>query len=814
MKVREEDPDHKPVGDQSLDLSEDAEAEPPGAKEPARLFEYALQSAGEAIMITTASFEPPGPVIVFVNHAMIEMSGYESVELIGKSADILHGPHTDPLALELCRRSLAQTGTFFGEIISYRKDGAEFDREFRITPIRNEAGEVTHFVSIQRDVTGQRQVERELRKNEERYRAFVEQSSEGIYCCEFHEPISVTLSEDEQIDLFYKYSYIAESNDAFAQMYGLASAGEIKGKPVGELLTRSDPRNIEYLRAFVLSGYHLTDVESHELDHEGNSKYFLNNLIGIIEKEMVVRVWGTQRGITDRKLAEKELEDQKERLAVTLRSIAEGVIATDTNGKIVLLNNTAEKLTGWGHDEAIGRPLEDIFKIVQDESHQPCESIVERVLRTGNAVSLPSGTLLIDRNGREWMIADSGSPIKDRDGQIVGVVIVFSDVTRRQQIEEELMRARKLESLGLLAGGIAHNFNNLLAAILGNISLARIQTDPQQPVYRRIAEAEQACLRAKDLTQQLLTFSRGGAPVKKSVSLVDILKESASFAITGSNARCEFSIAEDLWQVEIDSGQISQVIHNLVLNAQQSMPDGGVINIDVENTTVGEDKKTSTLSEWSGRYVKLSIRDHGVGIPQENLSKIFDPYFTTKPSGSGLGLASAYSIIRNHDGYLAVESRAGDGTTIYTYIPASANVATLGQSEEMKPMSGKGRVLVMDDDDVIRYLVGEMLLHLGYESAPAAEGFEAIKMYKTAMDENRRFDVVIMDLTIAGGLGGRETINRLREIDPSIKAVVSSGYSNDPVMANFQEYGFSGVIAKPYKIAELSETLHKLLAKD
>lgn len=813
MKVRAENSDQPSVADQRLDLSEDKEAEPPGAEGLLRLFECALQSAGEAIMITTASLEPRGPRIIFVNRDMVEMTGYEIEELTGKSVDIFQGPNTDALVLELCRRSLAETGTFFGEVVSYRKDGTEFDREFRITPIRNEAGEITHFVSIQRDVTQQRRIEQELRKSEERYRAFVEQSSEGIYCCEFRKAIPVRQAEDEQIDLFYKYSYIAESNDAFAHMYGLAGAGEIKGKPVGELLTRSDPRNIEYLRAFVLSGYRLTDVESHEFDHEGHSKYFLNNLIGIIEKEMVVRVWGTQRDITDRKLAEKELEAEKERLAVTLRSIAEGVIATDTNGKVVLLNNTAERLTGWGHDEAIGRPLEDIFRIVRDESHQPCESIVERVLRTGNVVSLTNGTLLIDRNGREWMIADSGSPIKDRNGQIVGVVIVFSDVTRRQQIEEELMRARKLESLGLLAGGIAHNFNNLLAAILGNISLARIQTDAAQPVYQRIAEAEQACLRAKDLTQQLLTFSRGGAPVKKTVSLVEILKESASFAITGSNARCQFKMAEDLWQVEIDPGQISQVVHNLVLNAQQSMPEGGVIYISVENTTVGDNRPPAS-SEWVGRYVKISIRDHGIGIPQENLSKIFDPYFTTKTSGSGLGLASAYSIIRNHDGYLAVESRAGDGTTIYIYIPASASIGTSGRSEEMKPLTGKGRVLVMDDDDVIRYLVGEMLLHLGYEAEIAAEGFEAIKIYKRAMDENRRFDAVIMDLTIAGGLGGRETINRLREVDPSVKAIVSSGYSNDPVMANFEEYGFSGVIAKPYKIAELSKTLHNLLARD
>jgi len=774
-----------------------------------RLLESALQSVGEAIMITTAAPEWLGSRIIFANRALSTMTGYKIDELLGKHPDVFQGPNTDTATLELCRQSLDETGTFFGETISYRKDGTEFDREFHITPIRNEKGETTHFVTVQRDVTEQRKRERELRKSEERYRAFVEHSSEGIYCCEFRAPVSTSLSAEQQIDLFYEHSYIAESNDAFAQMYGLKSAAEIKGVPVGELLTRADPRNIEYLRAFVLSGYHLTDVESHELDRDGNSKYFLNNLIGIIEKGIVVRVWGTQRDITDRKLAEKELEAEKERLAVTLGSIGEGVIATDTDRRIVLLNNMAEKLTGWNSDEATGRHFSDVFRIIE-----PSESPVEKILRGGSAIDLTSDTLLIDRDGRERMIAESGSPIRDAEGQIIGAVVVFSDISRRQEIEEELQRARKLESLGLLAGGIAHNFNNLLAAILGNISLARLHTNSEAAVYQKIVEAEQACIRAKDLTQQLLTFSKGGAPVKKTVLLEEILKESASFAVTGSNSRCEFDLDSDLWPVEIDPGQISQVVHNLVLNAQQSMPQGGTIRVSAENTTIGDDKRAATLSEWIGRYVKVSVKDHGIGIPQENLNKIFDPYFTTKPSGSGLGLASAYSIIRNHEGYLAVESRPGEGTTIYVYLPASSIAAPLLLGQEMKPRKGKGRVLVMDDDDIIRGLIGEMLLHLGYEPRLAAEGYEAIEIYKMAMDAGDRFDTVIMDLTITNGLGGKETIQRLRELDPAVKAIVSSGYSNDPVMANFEEYGFSGVIAKPYKIAELSDTLHNLLRQN
>jgi two-component system cell cycle sensor histidine kinase/response regulator CckA len=383
----------------------------------------------------------------------------------------------------------------------------------------------------------------------------------------------------------------------------------------------------------------------------------------------------------------------------------------------------------------------------------------------------------------------------------------LSDITKRKRMEEDISKIQKLESIGILAGGIAHDFNNILTAILGNVSLAKIY-DLQSNVQERLTEAEKACMQAKELTQQLLTFSRGGAPVKKVTSIAHLLSDSAIFASSGSNARCECSIPDDLWAAEVDEGQISQVVNNLVINAEQAMPGGGVIKVSAENIFLSE----SVLPLEDGNYVKISVEDQGVGIPEQHLQRIFDPYFTTKQKGSGLGLATSYSIIRNHDGHIVVESILGVGTTFHIYLPASSEEAvTREKMEEEIPVMGKGNILVMDDEEFIRELVGDMLVNIGYEATTVSDGAEAVELYKEAKESGRPFDAVIMDLTVPGGMGGREALRRIMEIDPEIKAIVSSGYSNDPIMADFGKYGFSGVIAKPYKTGELSEVLYKVM---
>ena len=504
----------------------------------------------------------------------------------------------------------------------------------------------------------------------------------------------------------------------------------------------------------------------------------------------------------------KSLFEEKERAQVTLRSIGDGVITTDTEGKVVLINAIAERLTGWTQREAEGKPLAEVFYIINERTRERCENPVDKVLREGKIVDLANHTALIARDGAERIIADSGAPIRDESGNIIGVVLVFRDATEKQKLEEEILKAGKLESVGILAGGIAHDFNNILTAITGNISLAMRDIKPSDAIFRRLVDAESACLRAKELTYQLLTFSKGGAPVKKTVSVSEIIEDSARLALAGSNVRCKISVPDDLLPADVDEGQISQVINNLLINAVEAMPGGGVITVRAENLTAG---KGDALPLAYGKYLKISIQDQGTGILPGHLRKIFDPYFTTKQKGSGLGLAICYSIVKKHDGHISVESVLGSGTTFSIYLPASSKEPARKKDSREEPIRGEGKILVMDDEAIVRDVTGQILKHLGYDAEFAGDGSEAIELYRKAKESGKPFDLVIMDLTVPGGMGGKEAILRLIEIDPDVRAIVSSGYSDNLVMSDFRQYGFKGVVAKPYKIQQLALALHNVL---
>jgi len=381
-------------------------------------------------------------------------------------------------------------------------------------------------------------------------------------------------------------------------------------------------------------------------------------------------------------------------------------------------------------------------------------------------------------------------------------------IDENTKIEEELFRTRQIDSLGILAGGIAHDFNNLLAVILMNSSLAKKYSPTGSKAYAKLEGVEDACIRAKDLTQQLLTFSKGGAPVTKVTSIADLIGESARFVFHGSKSRCSFVISDDLCSVEVDGGQISQVIQNLALNADQAMPDGGTVVINAENVMV---RASSPLNLAPGRYVRISVKDSGAGIPKEHLSKIFIPYFTTKKTGSGLGLATSYSIISKHGGLITVESEPGSGTTFHVYLPASDGEIPETEERTEAEINGSGRVLVMDDDEFVLAVTGEALTHAGYFVDFAPGGAEAIEKYLAARESGVPYDLIIMDLTIPGGMGGAETVKKLLEIDPDAKAIAASGYAQGAIMSDFKSYGFRGILAKPFRINELYQLVDRVI---
>ncbi len=503
------------------------------------------------------------------------------------------------------------------------------------------------------------------------------------------------------------------------------------------------------------------------------------------------------RDITERKKVYEELLSLKK----AVESMQCGMTYADLEGRILYTNPAEARMHGYKVEELVGKnvriyaPSERWNKIALKDMKE-IEKTVKRE------------SVNIRKDGSRFPVQLLSDAVTDSAGRIIGIVTSSEDITERKRLEEELLKVSKLESVSTLSGGIAHDFNNILTIILGKISFAKMLLKPDEETFQILSDAEKGFKRAKDLTNQLLTFSKGGAPIKKVIHISELIKESADLVLTGSNVRCVYSHRDGLWPVEVDEGQMSQVINNLLINAVQAMPNGGLIDVHAENVVIGQ---RDVLPLNDGKYVKIAIKDHGVGIPKEYMQRIFDPFFTTKEKGSGLGLATTYSIIRKHDGYITVESELGVGTTFHLYLPATAKEIETKTVSEERPVAGCGRVLIMDDEDVLRESTRDLLQHLGYEVETARDGLEAIKIYRKAKESGIRFDAVIIDLTIPGGMGGKEAITKLLEIDPDIKAIVSSGYSNDPIMADFRQHGFIGVVVKPYKIEELTDTLERLI---
>ncbi|SPF40535.1 PAS/PAC sensor hybrid histidine kinase (fragment) [Candidatus Desulfosporosinus infrequens] len=498
------------------------------------------------------------------------------------------------------------------------------------------------------------------------------------------------------------------------------------------------------------------------------------------------------------------LEEENRRYQELFDFAPDGYLVTDTEGIILDANSAASNLLNVSKSLLIGKPL--AIYVCKEEHMLFRSRMAEMKKRT---VGQKENWELIMLSGKRTTVPVSitvGNVIASRGGTIE-LRWLLRDITQRKQLEKELQKADKLESVGVLAGGIAHDLNNYLTVILGNLSLVKRFTNEDPKVTKYLEYMEEAISQTGNLTRQLLTFAKGGNPLTKPVSLYTLIKENSAFALSGSNTRCELFLTEDLPSVEIDPGQIAQVITNLLINADQAMQEGGTIEVCAEELTVtGEN---STLPLRSGHYVALTITDEGIGISSEILPKIFDPYFSTKEQGNGLGLTICYSIVKKHDGHISVSSVEGKGTTFSIYLPVSS-IQCKEEVHEESLIMGTGKVLLMDDHERVLQTAKEMLTFLGYDVESAGDGAEAVRLYKEAFFSNRPFDVVIIDLTVRGGMGGKMAVSELIKVDPDVKAIVSSGYSSD-ALSDYKKFGFYNVIAKPYRLQELGRVLSSVI---
>ena len=522
------------------------------------------------------------------------------------------------------------------------------------------------------------------------------------------------------------------------------------------------------------------------------------------------------RDISERKRLEEELAAEKRSpAALILGSMDDGVITTDLNGRVVICNPAAEAIIGWKASEAVGQPFRSVFAISIDgvaaeERNGSSEHLSEAeaiILRT------PGRATLTSRDGINRLVQQLASPIRDEKDEICGVAIVFRDVTGRQHGDAERRKDDTPDQFSLFAGGIAHDFNNLLTAVIGNISLVSTLLPSHNELKCRLDDARNASLRARDLAQQLLSFARRGTPIKTPASIADLIQETVSFSMRGTQSRSRLTIEPDLWGTEFDPGQISQVIANLVVNADQAMPNGGTLHLSCDNFSHRATTNSVVLDLPSGDYIRIRIRDEGVGIPEECLDRIFEPYFTTKAKGNGLGLATSYSVVKNHCGLITVESELHCGSTFTIYLPATRRrpIAVTPAAKTNEPVHGSGRVLVVDDEEAICTLAEFTLTRLGYEVSGAVTAARGIELYREALMAGRRFDLVILDLTLPGGMGGKEVLKELIEIDPTVNAAVSSGYATDATMKRYEDFGFRGVIAKPYEASELGRKVQAMI---
>jgi len=507
--------------------------------------------------------------------------------------------------------------------------------------------------------------------------------------------------------------------------------------------------------------------------------------------------------------SKKKILAEKEKLITTFKSIADGVITTDSQGKIQIMSSAAERITGWTQADAQGQYFCQVFKISGKRKCDEKGSLLQNVPNSSSA-DVFDNVFLTNKEGKEIPVAYTTSQVNNDEDKTTSVVFIFRDMTRHIKLLETIKRTQKLDALSLLTSGIAHDFNNILGGLYGNIELAKKNCSTDCSAMEYIDKAISSFYRAGALTQQLLTFSKEGTPVLKRDSISETVKTCTSFALSGSNVSSEFQVEKKLWHCDFDENLLSQVFDNIVVNAKQSMPQGGTIFVKIKNIELVHGQVADLEP---GRYVCIEFNDSGSGIDDEVLKHIFDPFFTTKEKGTGLGLSISHSIVRKHSGAIEVESDSNKGTSFKIFLPAKKPLnRKVLKNKITSEHQGSGTILLIDDDKTILDVAGGMLGSMGYQTIKAVDGESAVRFLSDMKKKGQKCEAVISDLTIPGGMGGKESVKQIHEVFPDIPVIVSSGYSDDPVMQTPSEYGFVSSIKKPYMMNSLSKALETCIS--
>jgi PAS domain S-box-containing protein len=768
------------------DISERKEAEEKLRKsdERNRLF-FESHLVGMAISL-------PGKQWQQANDKLCQMLGYSREELMTKTWPEL--THPDDVALELENFELLLSGALDSYSIEkriVRKNGEIVPTNLSVGCLRHADGSVDYLLAILEDITAQQLVG--LKREEDR---------------RFLQTILDSISDF----IFYKdkNGIFLGCNEAYATRYIGMPKDLIIGHPDKDF--NSDE---ELVRKY---------VESDRKVMESGRPVLLKPLITLANGQKALievlkaplfnaqgevnGVIGVARDMTEHHLALEAITREKETAQRYLDIAGVMFCALNRAGEIILINRKGSEILGYADNELLGQNWFDVC--LPEEVRARVKEVFALQLAGELAPVEFYENSVINQKGEKRLIAFHNTLLRDEAG-ISGVLFSGEDITDKSLMQNELLKNQKLESLGVLAGGIAHDFNNILTGIVGNISLARMNIDNAGKAGQLLENAEKASLRASSLATQLLTFAKGGTPIKKRVSVVPIVEEAMSLALRGANVKGIVTAPESIHVIDADEGQLSQVFNNLIINAVQAMPGGGTLTVTAENYSL---KDTNEYLLPQGEYIMLSFSDQGCGIPEEEQKKIFDPYFTTKSGGNGLGLASANSILIRHGGHIGVKSVIGQGTTFTILLPSIAETFSKCQAATGSLTTedhGGGTILVMDDERMILDIATDMLEHLGYRAVTCENGAEAVAAYKDGQTLGAPFAAVIMDLTIPGGMGGKEAAVQILAIDPQARLVVSSGYSNDPIMANYGSHGFAGAVTKPYTVAQLSYLLSSVV---